>query len=178
MAGVLLTTSGIAVLSMIFALHDGVKIPLFTALVLGVLWGFVILNLDRFLVLSMDIAGSRWNLLLMAAPRLALAAVLSLVISTPLVLRVFASDINAQLKITQLVNSANEAKLEKGSKEVQEYNQAQPKITADKAILAGISRRPRIRRCRPTWRTSSGSCPSCKATSSRKTPPTRNGSAK
>ena len=137
MAGVLLTTSGIAVLSMIFALHDGVKIPLFTALVLGVLWGFVILNLDRFLVLSMDIAGSRWNLLLMAAPRLALAAVLSLVISTPLVLRVFASDINAQLKITQLVNSANEAKLEKNSKEVQDYHQAQQKITADQAILAG-----------------------------------------
>jgi hypothetical protein len=137
MAGVLLTTSGIAVLSMVFALHDGVKVPLFIALVLGVLWGFVILNLDRFLVLSMDVAGSRWNLLLMAAPRLALAAVLSLVISTPIVLRVFASDINAQLKITQLVNSANEAKLEKNSKEVQDYNQAQQKITADQAILAG-----------------------------------------
>jgi Domain of unknown function (DUF4407) len=137
MAGVLLTTSGIAVLSMIFALHDGVKVPLFAALVFGVLWGFVILNLDRFLVLSMDNAGSRWNLLLMAVPRLALAAVLSLVISTPLVLRVFASDINAQLKITQLVNSANEAKLEKNSKEVQDYNKAQQKITADQAILAG-----------------------------------------
>jgi Domain of unknown function (DUF4407) len=137
MAGVLLTTSGIAVLSMIFALHDGVKVPLFTALVLGVLWGFVILNLDRFLVLSMDAAGSRRNLLLMAVPRLALAAVLSLVISTPMVLRVFASDINAQLKITQLVNSANESKLEKSSKEVQDYNQAQKKIIADQAILAG-----------------------------------------
>jgi hypothetical protein len=137
MAGVLLTTSGIAVLSMIFALHDGVKVPLFTALVLGVLWGLVILNLDRFLVISMDIAGSRRNLLLMAVPRLALAAVLSLVISTPMVLRVFASDINAQLKITQLVNSANEAKLEQNSKEVQDYNQAQKKITADQAILAG-----------------------------------------
>jgi hypothetical protein len=137
MAGVLVTTSGIAVLSMIFALHDGVKMPLFSALVLGLLWGFIILNLDRFLVLSMDAARSGWSLLLMAVPRLALAAVLSLVISTPMVLRIFASDINAQLKITQLVNSAKEGQLEKNSKEVQDYNQALKKIAADQAILSG-----------------------------------------
>jgi hypothetical protein len=137
MAGVLLTTSGIAVLSMIFALHDGVKVPLLSALVLGLLWGVVILNLDRFLVLSMDSGRGRWNLLLMALPRLALAAVLSLVISTPMVLRIFASDIGAQIKITQLKNSANEAKLELQSKEVQEYNAVQAKIDKDKAILAG-----------------------------------------
>ena len=137
MAGVLVTTSGIAVLSMIFALHDGVKIPLFPALVLGLLWGIVILNLDRFLILSMDSGRSRWHLLLMALPRLLLAAVLSLVISTPIVLRIFASDINAQIRITQLQNSAKEGGLEKGSKEVQEYDQVLAKIAEDKAILAG-----------------------------------------
>ena len=137
MAGVLVTTSGIAVLSMIFALHDGVKIPLFPALVLGLLWGVVILNLDRFLVLSMDSGRSRWHLLLMALPRFALAAVLSLVISTPIVLRIFASDITAQMRITQLENSAKERTLEKNSKEVQEYNQVLQKIAQDKAILAG-----------------------------------------
>src|SRR5260370_29545365 len=73
MAGVLLTTSGIAVVSMIFALRDGVKAPLGAAVILGLLWGVVILNLDRFLVLSMGDTRHRGRLVLITLPRLALA---------------------------------------------------------------------------------------------------------
>ena len=137
MAGVLLTTAAIATLSMIFALHDGLKAPLFPALLLGLGWGFIILNLDRFLVLSMGATRDRWKLVLMALPRLALAVVLSLVISTPLVLRVFASDINAQLYTMRLADSTKQAKLEVHSKEQQQLNQVQAQIDADNAILSG-----------------------------------------
>src|SRR5712672_2719245 len=53
MAIVLLTTAGIGTLSMMFALHDGVHTSLTVAIIGGLVWGFIILNLDRFLVLSM-----------------------------------------------------------------------------------------------------------------------------
>src|SRR5579875_1697241 len=77
MAGVLLTTAGIAVISMTFALHDGVKAPLAWSVILGAAWGIVILNLDRFLVLSMGSTRDRKRLVLITLPRLALAVVLA-----------------------------------------------------------------------------------------------------
>ncbi len=137
MAGVLLTTSGIAVVSMIFALNDGVKAPLAAAVILGLLWGVVILNLDRFLVLSMGATRNRVRLVLITLPRLGLAVVLALVISTPLVLRIFASDINQQMFIMQQKESRQEAALEAGSGEQQEANQVKTQINTDEGILNG-----------------------------------------
>jgi hypothetical protein len=137
MAGVLLTTSGIAVVSMIFALRDGVKAPLAAAVILGLLWGVVILNLDRFLVLSMGDTRHRVRLALITLPRLALAVVLALVISTPIVLRIFASDINQQLFIMQQKASRQQAALEAGSGEQQEANRVKAQINTDQGILNG-----------------------------------------
>jgi hypothetical protein len=137
MAGVLLTTSGIAVVSMIFALRDGVKAPLGAAVILGLLWGVVILNLDRFLVLSMGDTRHRVRLVLITLPRLALAVVLALVISTPIVLRIFASDINQQLFIMQQKASRQQAALEAGSGEQQEANRVKAQINTDQGILNG-----------------------------------------
>jgi hypothetical protein len=137
MAGVLLTTAGVAVISMIFALRYGVKAPLAAAVVLGLLWGVVIFNLDRFLVLSMGDTRDRVRLVLITLPRLALAVVLALVISTPLVLRIFASDINQQLFIMQQRASRQEAALIAGSGEQQEANRVQAQIAADQGILNG-----------------------------------------
>jgi hypothetical protein len=137
MAGVLLTTAAIAVVSMTFALHDGVKAPLAPSVILGVGWGLVILNLDRFLVLSMGSTRDRKRLVFITLPRLALAVVLALVISTPLVLRIFASDINQQLFIMQQKESRQEASLEARSGEQQEANQVDAQITTDQGILNG-----------------------------------------
>jgi hypothetical protein len=137
MAGVLLTTAGIAVGSMIFALRYGVKAPLAAAVVLGLLWGVVIFNLDRFLVLSMGDTRDRVRLVLITLPRLALAVVLALVISTPLVLRIFASDINQQLFIMQQRASRQEAALIAGGGEQQEANQVRAQIASDQGILNG-----------------------------------------
>jgi hypothetical protein len=137
MAGVLLTTAGIAVVSMIFALRDGVRAPLAAAVVLGLLWGIVILNLDRFLVLSMGDTRNRLRLVLITLPRLALAAVLALVISTPLVLRIFASDINQQLFIMQQRASRQQAALIAGSGQQQEADHIKAQINSDEGILNG-----------------------------------------
>ncbi len=137
MAGVLLTTAGLAVVSMAFALHDGVKAPLAPSVILGVLWGVVILNLDRFLVLSMGSTRDRKRLVFITLPRLALAVVLALVISTPLVLRIFASDINQQLFIMQQKESRQESSLEAKSGQQQEANQVEDEINTDQGILNG-----------------------------------------
>jgi hypothetical protein len=137
MALLMLTTSGIAMVSMIFAMHDGVRVPLPAALITGVFWGFIILNLDRFLVLSAGATPAGRRLLLIALPRLLLAAVISLAVATPLTLRVFQRDINVQIQRSQ----AAESKLLKGqiaqSGPAQEASQVQRQITADQRILAG-----------------------------------------
>ncbi len=137
MAGVLLTTSGIAVISMTFALHDALREALFWSLVFGLVWGIIILNLDRFLVLSMGSIRNKGRLLAIFAPRFAMAVVLAAVISTPLVLRIFASDIKTQLFAMQQQESARQAKLIANSGEAREAHNIASQISADKSIMNG-----------------------------------------
>jgi hypothetical protein len=137
MALVLLTTAGVAVVSMSFALHDGVKATWRWSILLGLLWGGVILNIDRFLVTSMGSTRSKWQLGLMALPRLAMAALLSLAISTPLVLRVFSSDIRAEVYSQQLQRSQQQATQIANSKESREAAGLAERIAQYQAVLDG-----------------------------------------
>src|ERR1700722_3485443 len=137
MALVLLTTASIAMVSMIFAMNDGVHVPLAAAIVTGIFWGFVILNLDRYLVLSMGHVRTWQRMLMMAVPRLLLAAVISLVIATPLTLRIFQHDIQVQVSKTQATESAQMKKLEAQSLPAQEAAAAQKQITQDNWVIAG-----------------------------------------
>jgi hypothetical protein len=137
MALVLLTTSSIAMVSMIFAMNDGVKAPLAVAVLVGVFWAFIILNLDRFLVLSMGATRAGRRLFLMAVPRILLATVISIVIATPLTLRIFQHDINVEIAKSQATESKQLKGLIAQSGPAQEASQVQDKITADEQILAG-----------------------------------------
>jgi hypothetical protein len=91
----ILITSGVATVSMWFALASAVGINGIVALPIALAWGLVIMGIDRWLIVSMPIDGPRK--FFMAAPRLALALLLGTLISTPLVLRIFESEINAQM---------------------------------------------------------------------------------
>lgn len=137
MALVLLTTLSIAMVSMIFAMNDGVKAPLAVAVLVGVFWAFIILNLDRFLVLSMGATRAGRRLFLMAVPRILLATVISIVIATPLTLRIFQHDINVEIAKSQATESKQLKGLIAQSGPAQEASQVQDKITADEQILAG-----------------------------------------
>ena len=137
MGGVLLTTAGIAVVSMTFAMHNAVGAPWWLAGGIGIFWGFIILNLDRLLVLSIGATRNGRHMWLMAAPRLVMAAILAIVISTPLVLRIFASDISSQLFIIHEQTSSQHKTLEANSNEAHEAAQLQNQIAAQKSILAG-----------------------------------------
>ncbi len=137
MALVLLTTSSIAMVSMMFAMNDGVKVPLAAAVAVGIFWGFVILNLDRYLVMSMGHVRTWQRMLVMALPRFLLAAVISLVIATPLTLRIFQHDINVQVAKTQATESSQMKSLEAKSLPAQQAAQVQKLITSDQSVLAG-----------------------------------------
>ena len=91
----ILITSGVATVSMWFALASAVGINGILAVPIALGWGLVIMGIDRWLIVSMPVGGRRK--FAMAVPRLALALLLGTLISTPLVLRIFQSEINAQI---------------------------------------------------------------------------------
>ncbi|WP_170201283.1 DUF4407 domain-containing protein [Actinocorallia herbida] len=95
--GAVLTTSVLAVFSMWFALSSAVGVSGLVALPVAVIWGLMILGLDRWLVSTLPTEGSRR--FRTAAPRIAMALLMGFVISTPLVLRIFESEINAQMVV-------------------------------------------------------------------------------
>ncbi|GAA4249107.1 DUF4407 domain-containing protein [Dactylosporangium darangshiense] len=113
MGAVILGTAGMAGLSATFALTTAVRLPLPAAVVAGVLWGLLILSLDRMLVIGMNGVQGRRAGLAAALPRLALALLIGTVISVPLVLRIFEPEINAQLKVMHAEKGLdNQAKLD------------------------------------------------------------------
>lgn len=89
-----------------FTIFD--SIPL--ACTFGLIWGLMIFNLDRFIVSSMRNSGNIFRQFFMALPRILLAAVLGIVISKPLELKIFEKEINKQLNV---IINRNKAKLQK-----------------------------------------------------------------
>jgi Domain of unknown function (DUF4407) len=98
----ILITSCMAMVSMWFALSSALSINGILAIPVAVFWGLVIMGIDRWLVTSMPVDGSRK--FAMAVPRVLLAILLGTLISTPLVLRIFQSEIDAQMAVMQQKN--------------------------------------------------------------------------
>jgi hypothetical protein len=71
------------------------------AVLLGVIWGFMIFNLDRYIVSSMRKEGNTWREFRAALPRLILAIIISVVIARPLELKIFEKEIQAELVIME-----------------------------------------------------------------------------
>ncbi len=67
------------------------------ALAFGLVWGLMIFNLDRYIVMSMKSYGKWWRDWLVALPRLGLAVLLALVISKPLEMKIFEKEIRSEL---------------------------------------------------------------------------------
>lgn len=73
----------------------------FIAIGLGILWGLMIFNLDRYIVSSMRKDGNAGREILSALPRLLIAVVISVVIAKPLELRIFQKEIEPELVIME-----------------------------------------------------------------------------
>jgi hypothetical protein len=81
----------------LFTAFDNVWI----AIALGIVWGLMIFNLDRYIVSSMRKEGNLKRELLTALPRIVLAVIISLVIAKPLELKIFEKEIQAELVIME-----------------------------------------------------------------------------
>jgi hypothetical protein len=92
----ILITSSMALVSMWFALTRALGINGIAAFPVAVIWGLVIMGIDRMLIVSMPVGSRRFAIVV---PRLLLALVLGTVISTPLVLRIFQTEINWELSV-------------------------------------------------------------------------------
>jgi hypothetical protein len=97
LGGVVVGTATIAALSMWFALGEVIGHHSALALIPAVLWGLFIANLDAWLIANMS--GTHWRSHpWIVLPRLALAIVLGVLIAEPLLLRVFQTAIESQVK--------------------------------------------------------------------------------
>lgn len=68
---------------------------------LGLLWGCMIFNLDRYIVSSMRKEGRPRREFLLALPRIILAVIISIVIAKPLELKIFEKEINPVLVVME-----------------------------------------------------------------------------
>ena len=99
LGAVLVGTAMMAAVSATFGLVTAVHVPVAVAAMVGLLWGLLILNLDRMLVVSMARRSGVWANIGTAVPRLLLALLIGMVIKLPLVLRIFEPEINAELQV-------------------------------------------------------------------------------
>lgn len=82
--------ASIAATYALYTIFDNV----YRAIIFGILWGFVIFNLDRFIVSTLKKRDNWWKEFGMAIPRLILAVIIAIVISKPLELKIFEKEID------------------------------------------------------------------------------------
>lgn len=101
MGAVITATAVIAALSAAFAAGMALNAPTPVAVVIGILWGLVILVIDRALVVQLGHCASPVKMIGIAVPRVALALILGSVISTPLTLQIFHRETAAEIRTIQ-----------------------------------------------------------------------------
>ncbi|MGD1960258.1 MAG: DUF4407 domain-containing protein [Fulvivirga sp.] len=92
-------TGSLAALSGGYALYT-VFNSVWAAVLLGIFWGVLIFNLDRFIVSTIKKGEWKYNQILQVIPRTLLAIFLAVVISKPLELKIFQQEINESLHYT------------------------------------------------------------------------------
>ncbi len=71
------------------------------AIAFGTVWGLMIFNLDRYIVMSMKSQGKWWRDAWVAFPRMVMAVLLAVVISKPLELKIFEKEIRTELVLME-----------------------------------------------------------------------------
>ncbi|GAA0256348.1 hypothetical protein GCM10009527_060440 [Actinomadura nitritigenes] len=99
LGSVVIFTAALAGASMAAALHIALKAPWPVIVLLTAGWFLGILSLDRWLVASMTRTTSKWGVVFLALPRLALALLFGFVLSMPIVLQIFAPEISQEVNV-------------------------------------------------------------------------------
>ena len=140
LGGVLLSTGGLALLSAAFAVHMALGASWLVAVLIGIAWGAVIVNLDRMLLVGMAHDASVKRNVVLAVPRVLLGLVLGVVIATPLTLQVFHKEIDTEI-VTMQAEAADEykTKLEDDAR-FRALPDLREKVTTEQAIVASGGR--------------------------------------
>ncbi|MFI6227918.1 DUF4407 domain-containing protein [Micromonospora echinospora] len=138
--GVVLTTAVMAAVSFAFALHTGAHAPLPVAIGAALLWGLAIMNLDRWLVTATHRRERWYQNLVIALPRFVLAIIIGAVISTPLVLWIFQSEIETELKVLQARAHSDFQEQLNNDVRLKEIPELQASVTRLQAIADGTAR--------------------------------------
>ncbi|MEU7830564.1 DUF4407 domain-containing protein [Nonomuraea sp. NPDC049129] len=137
MGGAVLTTATLAGVSMFFALSMALNASIAAAGLVSVVWFLAILNLDRWLVSSLQRSARRRDILKIAIPRAVLALLFGVIISTPLVLQIFGPEVEAEITNIRIEQSeAYQRRLNSGPL-VEEIKKLQSARSALVATIAG-----------------------------------------
>ena len=93
-----LFTTGIAILSSFYAFSLIFESKI-TSLILGFVWGVLIFNLDRYIISTMRPGKNKLSEFTKSIPRLIIALLIAVVISKPLEIKLFKSEINSFLTL-------------------------------------------------------------------------------
>jgi hypothetical protein len=131
----MIVTGGLASVSMWFFLHMALRLNAAAAIPCGLLWGVAIICVDHFLVVSMRGHGIGM-VLLQGTPRVLMAILIGAIVSTPLTLQIFSSEINGQIPVIQQNRAASFlASLQHGNVQAQ-VTTWQDKVDALDATIA------------------------------------------
>lgn len=150
LGGVILGTGFLAGASATFALQSTLGRPIVEAVLVGLVWGLLIVTLDRQLLATMTRQSGFWRNVGLAVPRLLLAVLLGFVISTPLVLQIFDPEIQEQLdanrnaRVEQIVGAEGRPG-EDGQPPAAEVDRID-ELQAEMARLADPVQDPEVRR--------------------------------
>ncbi len=136
MGGVVASTGVLAALSMAFALNFAVHAPWAVAVPLGLLWGLIIINLDRLLIAGMRHGTSTGRTIALAVPRVLLALILGFVIATPLTLQIFRSEIDTEITEIHLEQAAATREQLDADPRFAELDDLEQRIEANEQIVA------------------------------------------
>ncbi len=89
-------TAVMAFIASSYALYTVFDNP-YIAIAFGIVWGFLIFNLDRLIVSTIKKRDSFMDELIQASPRIVLAVIIAIVISKPLEIKIFEKEINTVL---------------------------------------------------------------------------------
>lgn len=140
LGGVLLSTGALAAVSAAFAVSMALGVWWPVALLVGLGWGAVVVNLDRMLLVGMAHDSSLKRNLVMAVPRAGLALVLGVVVATPLTLQVFHKEIDAEIVVMQAeAADAHRTALEADTR-FADLPALEERIAAQEAVIASGGR--------------------------------------
>lgn len=99
--GTVLTTAVLAVLAATYVVHARLGAPLAVSILVGLGWGAAIMNLDRWLQVTLRRQRTVWLTVATGVPRVLLAVIVGFVISEPLVLAIYHNEVNARAQRNQ-----------------------------------------------------------------------------